>query len=481
LQRLETWFADTLVAGMSRVIFFDIWFWDPPGADGREIPLVVAWLAVGAVFCTLYFRFANLRLFRHGFDCVRGRYTRPGEHGEISHFQALSAALSATVGLGNIAGVAVAVKLGGPGAVFWMVLAGFFGMSSKFAECTLGQRYRILRPDGHVMGGPMVYLRRGLAELGRPAFGRVLAIWFAFFCIGGSLGGGNMFQANQSYGQVANVIPLLDGRGGAAAFGLLLVVAVALVIVGGIRRIGEVAGVLVPVMCGIYICAGAAVLAVHWTEIGNAFATIVREAFRPSAALAGGFVAVLVQGLRRAAFSNEAGVGSAPIAHAAASTDEPVREGLVALLEPFIDTILVCTMTGLVIVISGAYLDPELQGIEVTSAAFANVFPWFPLVLSACAVLFAYSTMISWSYYGERSWESLFGERSLLVYKGIFLTFTWLGAMFPLASVMDFSDMMLLGMSFPNLIGVILLARFVRGDLVVYERRLRTGEFPRYS
>ncbi len=481
MQRLESWFAETLVASMSRVIFLDLWFWDAPGDQGRELPLVVAWLAVGAVFCTLYFRFANLRLFRHGYDCVRGRYTRPGEHGEISHFQALSAALSATVGLGNIAGVAVAVKLGGPGAVFWMVLAGFLGMSSKFAECTLGQRYRILRDDGHVTGGPMIYLRRGLAELGHPRLGRSLAVWFAAFCIGGSLGGGNMFQANQAYGQVAGVLPWLAGSTGAAFFGMTLVVAVALVIVGGIRRIGEVAGVLVPVMCGIYLCAGATVLATHWRELGSAFATIVREAFAPGAALAGGFVAVLVQGLRRAAFSNEAGVGSAPIAHAAATTDEPVREGLVALLEPFIDTILVCTMTGLVIVISGAYRDPELQGIGVTSAAFATVLPWFPLVLSLCAVLFAFSTMISWSYYGERSWESLFGDRSLLAYKLLFLVFTWLGAMFPLASVMDFSDMMLLGMSFPNLIGVVLLARLVRKDLHHYERRLRDGEFTRYS
>jgi AGCS family alanine or glycine:cation symporter len=475
----ETWFSEQLVRVLSSVIFFDLWFWDAPGSAGREVPLVVVWLALGALFCTARFRFANLRLFRHGIDCVRGRYSQAGDRGEISHFQALSAALSATVGLGNIAGVGVAVGLGGPGAVFWMVLAGFFGMSAKFAECTLGQRYRQYRSDGHVVGGPMIYLRRGLQELGMGRLGKALAGIFAVFCIGASLGGGNMFQANQAYQQVASVVPALSGPPGAAVFGVVLVVAVALVIVGGIRRIGEVAGVLVPVMCAVYVGAGLLILLFHWRDVPDAFATIVREAFSPRAGIAGGFVGVLIQGLRRSAFSNEAGVGSAPIAHATATTEEPVREGIVALLEPFIDTIVVCTMTGLVIVTTGAYLESDLQGIAITSAAFSTVFPKFPILLSVIAVLFAYSTMISWSYYGERCFEMLFGDGRTLVFKALFLLFTLLGSMFQLSSVIDFSDMMLLGMSFPNLLGVALLSGILVRELRRYEQKLAAGEFPR--
>ncbi len=479
IDRLQAVFSDVVVAGLSRVVFFDVVFWDRPGDAGVTIPLVVLWLVIGATFFTLRFNFANVRLFRHAIDCVRGAYTRPDEYGEISHFQALSAALSATVGLGNIAGVAVAVGLGGPGAVFWMVMAGLLGMSSKFAECTLGQRYRILHPDGHVMGGPMIYLKDGLAELGLPRLGRVLAVAFAFLCIGGSLGGGNMFQSNQSYEQVSSVLPFFEGRAGAVAFGGAMVASVALVIVGGIRRIGEVAGVLVPVMCALYVISGLTILALHAGGVGDAFGTIVGEAFNPRSAAVGGLIGVLVQGFRRAAFSNEAGIGSAPIAHSAAATDEPVREGIVALLEPFIDTVVVCTTTGLVIVVTGAHLAPDVQGIGMTSLAFESVFPWFPVVLSVTAVLFAYSTMISWSYYGERSWESLFGQRRTILFKVLFLTFTWLGALFPMASVVEFSDLMLLGMAFPNLAGVMLLSGLVRRDLDDYVMRLRSGAFRR--
>jgi AGCS family alanine or glycine:cation symporter len=475
LSQLETAFKGYVVDPLGALIFFDVAFWD----ETIQVPLVVLWLVLGATFFTLRFQFVNLRAFRHAIDCVRGRYTHPGETGEISHFQALSAALSATVGLGNIAGVAVAVGIGGPGAVFWMVFAGFLGMSSKFAECTLGQKYRIVREDGHVSGGAMHYLRDGLAELGFARLGRVLAVIFAVMCVGGSFGGGNMFQANQSYAQVASVLPFLGGTTGAVLFGLVLAILVGMVIIGGIRRIGVVAATLVPFMCTVYVLCGLFILVAHASALGEGLLTIVREAFSTEAG-AGGLVGVLVQGFRRAAFSNEAGTGSASIAHSAAATDEPVREGLVALLEPFIDTIVVCTMTGLVLVVTGAHAAPDAgEGIRMTSWAFATVFPWFPVVLSLTAVLFAFSTMISWSYYGEQCWAQLFGLRSILVYKLIFLLFAWMGAIFAAGAVIDFGDMMILGMAFPNLVGVVMLSGVVKRELDGYWRRLRAGEFVR--
>jgi AGCS family alanine or glycine:cation symporter len=482
LAALESVFRSWIVGPLTAVIFFDVAFWDNGSGDAIQIPLVVLWLILGASWLTLRFQFVNLRAFRHALDCVRGRYTQPSETGEISHFQALSAALSATVGLGNIAGVAVAIGLGGPGAVFWMIFAGFLGMSSKFAECTLAQRYRIRREDGHVSGGPMHYLRDGLAEMGMARFGKVLAVVFAFMCIGGSFGGGNMFQSNQAYAQISSdtVAPLLANTEGAILFGLVLTSLVGLVIVGGIQRIGEVASRLVPVMCVIYLLSGFWILLVHADAILPGIGTIVSMAFSWEAG-AGGFVGVLIQGFRRAAFSNEAGTGSAAIVHSAAITNEPVREGIVALLEPFIDTLVVCTMTGLVIVVTGAHQAPEAgSGIQMTSWAFGTVFPWFPVLLSITAVLFAFSTMISWSYYGEQCWANLFGVRSILIYKATFLIFAWLGAIFEATAVIDFGDMMILGMAFPNLIGVMLLSGKVRGDLDRYMQRLREGQFTRY-
>jgi len=479
--QLEAVFSGTVVAALEAVIFFDVWFWDGgPGQPDLKLPLVVLWLIVGSTFFTLRFRFINLRGFRHAIDCVRGRYTQPDEAGEISHFQALSAALAATIGLGNIAGVAFAVGIGGPGAVFWMTIAGFLGMTSKFAECTLGLKYRVERSDGHVSGGGMHYLRDGLASLGMPRLGAVLSVVFAVMCIGGSLGGGNMYQANQTYAQAASVFPSLASGTGAVLFGLTLAVLVGIVIIGGIRRIGEVASALVPFMCILYILCGLLILATHAAVVPAAFATIVREAFSFEAGL-GGFVGVLIQGFRRACFSNEAGAGSAAIAHSAARTGEPLREGMVSLLEPFVDTLIVCNVTGVVIVVTGAYANPEAgTGIAMTSWAFATVFPWFPTMLSFIAFLFAYCTMISWSYYGEQCWAHLFGVRSILLYKTIFLVFTWLGAIFQATAVVNFGDMMILGMAFPNLIGVMLLSGQLKADLDVYWRRLRAGEFPRY-
>lgn len=479
---LESGFEMLLVSPIERLIFFDLVFWDNATGDAIQLPIVVVWLVLGALFFTFRFQFINFRGFRHGIDCVRGRYSAPGDKGEITHFQALSAALSATVGLGNIAGVAFAVGIGGPGAVFWMIMGGLLGMSSKFAECTLGQRYRTIDDQGRVTGGPMVYLSKGLADLGHAGLGRALSVVFAVMCIGASFGGGNMFQANQSFAIVRQEVPMLASGGGQIGFGLVLVVLVALVIIGGIRRIGEVASVLVPGMCVLYMVCGLLILLTHASDVPGALGLIVGDAFNLEAGI-GGFVGTLVQGFRRAAFSNEAGVGSAAIAHSAARTDEPIREGLVALLEPFIDTIVVCTTTALVIVVTGAWNDPEAgTGITMTASAFATVFPWFPKVLMGIAVLFAFSTMISWSYYGERSWIYLFGDHSLIGYQLIFLAFTFGGVVFQNADViLNFGDLMILGMAFPNIAGVVMMAKVVKADLDRYLSRLAAGEFQVYS
>jgi AGCS family alanine or glycine:cation symporter len=438
-------------------------------------PAVVVWLVLGATILTLWMRFINLRGFWHGIQVTTGKYDDPDDPGEISHFQALTSALSATVGLGNIAGVAIAIQAGGPGAVFWMVVAAFLGMSSKFTECTLGQMYRTERSDGSVSGGPMHYLADGLAELGYAPLGKVLSVLFALMCIGGSLGGGNMFQANQSYAAVAEVMPIFADYDW--LYGILLAFCVGLVIIGGIRRIGTATSFIVPIMCGVYILAGLYILAANASAVPMAFGTIVTEAFSPTA-VGGGVLGVLVIGFQRASFSNEAGVGSASIAHSAAATHYPVREGLVALLEPFIDTVMVCTMTGLVVVVTGVYTDTSIgDGVLLTSRAFGSVLEWFPVVLSFAVVMFAFSTMISWSYYGERCATFLFGEAASLPYKVVFLFAVFFGSVIKLGSVLDFSDLMVLGMAFPNILGLYFLAPKVKAALDTYLSKLAKGEF----
>ena len=459
----------TIVSMLDRIIFFSI----------GGIPLVVLWLIIGAIFFTLRMRFINIRAFRHAVTVVQGRYDDPNETGEVSHFQALSAALSATVGLGNIAGVAIAIQTGGPGAVFWMTLVGFFGMSSKFAECTLAQMYRIVLPDGRVSGGPMYYLSRGWAEKGLRPLGKILAGVFCVFCIGGSFGGGNMFQANQSYAGVAGVLPFFQDR--SWLYGIILACLVALVIIGGIRRIGAVAEILVPGMCLLYFMAALWIIIQNFTAIPAALVTIVREAFAPQAAVVGGFVGVLVTGVRRATFDSEAGVGSAPIAHAAARTEEPIREGIVALLEPFIDTIIVSNMTALVIITTGVYRTSKTDGIQMTFDAFSTGIPWFKFLLAFAVFLFAFSTILSWGYYGERSWTYLFGEQTMRLYQIIYVIFVFIGAVVNLKSVIDLSDMMILAMAFPNLLGCYLLSGKVAAALSDYMKRLNLGQMPVYK
>jgi AGCS family alanine or glycine:cation symporter len=473
---------------LGKVFFLNLNFWtheDDPEAARKQLPLVVCCLIAAAAYFTLRMGFINIRGFWHAVRVTMGRYDDPAHHGEVSHFQALSAALSGTVGLGNIAGVAIAISVGGPGATFWMIVAGVMGMASKFTECTLGQKYREFRPDGQVMGGAMHYLSKGLRELGLAPLGAWLAVIFSVMCVGGSLGGGNMFQVSQSLNGVREILPLLNDA--PWVYGLLMVVMVGLVILGGIRRIGATAEKIVPLMCGFYVLACLGVLLTHFDQIPAALGRIVREAFQPMAGF-GGLVGVLVTGFKRAAFSNEAGTGSAAIAHSAARTPYPVREGIVALLEPFIDTVVVCTMTALVIVITGAFENPAYadlrkatNGAALTARAIGETMAWFTHTggFALCVFLFAYSTLLSWYYYGERCWCYLLGDRASLAFKFLFLAFTFLGSIISASNVLEFGDMMILGMAFPNLLGVVLLSGVVRRDLAEYWRRYKAGDFER--
>lgn len=452
---------------IAQVLFFDVF----PGE--ATMPLAVGWLIVGAVFFTIRLKFVNVRFFKHAIHITRGKYDTGKEEGEVSHFQALTTALSATVGLGNIAGVAIAVGIGGPGATFWMIVAGLLGMTSKLVECTLAVMYRRISSEGKVMGGPMEYLSMGFKEVGFPKMGKILAVVFCFMCIGGSLGGGNAFQVSQSLNAVKGTISFFDGA--PWAYGLLMTVLVAMVIIGGLKRIAKVTEKLVPFMCGVYLLAAVSILLYHFTDIPSAIGLIIQGAFTPEAGY-GGLIGVLVTGFRRAAFSNEAGVGSAAIAHSAARTKQPIREGFVSMLEPFIDTVVICTMTSLVIVITGVYNAPEFagliqsnQGAALTSVAFGSVISWFPHVLSLSVFMFAFSTMISWSYYGERCWSYLFGEKSSMIYKVIFLVATFLGAVTSATNVIDFSDLMILAMAFPNFIGLYVLGGRVKKAIDNYQ------------
>jgi len=466
-----------------------------PVMDGPILPLAVVILVLAAIFFTIRMGLPQLRSFGHAIDVIRGKYDDPDAKGEVSSFQALTAALSATVGLGNIGGVAIAVSTGGPGATFWMILAGFLGMASKFTECTLGQMYRETRPDGRIMGGAMYYLSRGLAERGFVSLGKVLAVAFAAICIGASFGGGNTFQVVQSMGAVKAVIPSLEGR--ELIYGTLMAIAVGIVILGGIKRIASTAEKIVPFMCGVYLLAATLILLMNFTSVPDALLTIVSSAFSPDA-MFGGFLGVLIIGFTRAAFSNEAGIGSAAIAHSAARVPHPSREGIVALLEPFIDTIVVCTMTALVIVITGAY-SPDVatfgaekaaeissiiakkDGAALTSAAMGHELSFMPWVLAIAVILFAYSTMISWSYYGERCWAYLFGDGSSIVYRLVFVAFILLGSLASPGAILDFGDLLIFGMVLPNIIGVVMLSGKVKEAYGDYMSRLAAGEFKTFK
>ena len=500
-QRINEWF-EPITRDWEAVVF-----WQVPGTG---IPLVVMVLVLGAFFFTLAFKFSNITKFPLSIRVVRGKYDEiekhsvpekaevnivegdivdtirdDSKHGEVSHFQALATAVSGTVGLGNIAGVAVAIAIGGPGATFWMIVCGLLGMSTKFVECTLGVKYRDIGPDGTVYGGPMYYLSKGLKENGMAGFGKVLAVVFAILCVGASFGGGNAVQANQATQQLISSFEISNAGSMGTIIGLVLAVLVGFVIIGGIKRIASVTEKIVPFMAIIYIGACLVIIFGDIQYAGAALKSIFTQAFTPQAGL-GGLFGVLIQGFRRAAFSNEAGAGSAAIAHSAVKTRYPASEGIVALLEPFIDTVVICTMTAIVIVIynqSGNFFAYDANGggnviidgatvggVDLTSAAFKSVIPWFPYVLTIAVVLFAVSTMISWSYYGLQSWKFLFGRSKAadLSYKLLFIAFIVIGSAASMQAVFSFSDAMILAMVFPNMIGLFFLFPKVRTELKRY-------------
>ena len=462
----------------SNIVFFTI----------GDNPFVIYLLVGSAIFFTLYFVFPNIRYFTTSINVVRGKYDKiekddyESKDGEVSHFQALTTAVSGTVGNGNIAGVALAIALGGPGATFWMIVCGLMGMSLKFVECTLGVHYRDVDKNGVVHGGPMYYLSKGLKEKGFVNLGKITAILFAIFCIGGSFGGGNAAQANQAAIVLKDLLGLESTFAG-AIIGLLLAVIVGVIIIGGIKRIASVTEKIVPFMALLYIMACVYILVVNFSFLDDAFALIFKEAFNPTAIGVGGFIGVLMIGFKRAAFSNEAGVGSASIAHSAVKTKYAASEGLVALLEPFIDTVVICTLTALVIITfnstgtfayggeGGVMIDGVMyEGAGITSKAFAEYIPFSDIFLTTAVVLFAVSTMISWSYYGLQSWKYLFGrsKKSDMTYKLLFLSFVIIGSAASMNSIWAFSDAMIFAMVFPNIIGLYLLFPVVKNELNKY-------------
>ena len=446
---------------------------------GAELPLIVAWLIAGGLFFTIYLGFINVRGFRHALDLVKGRYTDPSQPGEVTPFQALATAVSGTVGIGNMASVAVAISLGGPGATLWMIIAGLLGMSTKFAECTLAVKFRRAHGDGSVSGGPMYYLQDGLALRNLPALGRALGIFYAASMVLGCLGIGNMFQSNQA------AAILIDVTGGSASFfrdkawilGLVMAVIVALVIVGGIKSIARTASKLVPFMAVLYIVLALVILAVNFAKLPTTIVQIWQGAFTPEG-IGGGLVGVMIIGFRRAVFSNEAGLGSAAIAHSAVRTDEPVTEGFVSLLEPFIDTVVICTLTALVIITT--VYDPALassgiSGIELTTRAFASTLSWSPIPLSIAAVLFAFSTIISWSYYGLKAFTYLAGQHWLvdMGFKFFYCSFIVLGSSIQLDALIDLSDALVFVVAIPNLLGLYFLAPVIKREMLSYRERLK--------
>lgn len=466
---------DTLLAPVAelftQIIFYSI------SINSIDIPLIVLWLIIAAISFTCYFGFLNFTGLKHSVKIIKGDYSSPHDKGEVSHFQALTTALSGTVGLGNIAGVAIAISIGGPGATFWMMLAGLMGMSAKFLECALGVKYRQIDTNGIVRGGPMYYLSAGLSDLGHKKLGKALAVFFAICCMTASLCGSNMLQANQAYSQFmiafAQDSSFWQNKGW--LFGLILATIIAVVIIGGIKNIAKVTSKIVPLMATIYLVSALFIIFYHLEKVPSAFYLIFTEAFNPQGVV-GGLIGVMIQGFKRATFSSEAGVGAAAIAHATAKTNEPIREGYVALLEPFIDTVVICTITALVIVITGAYTSVEgVDGVALTSRAFASVIWWFPYLLSIAVLLFAISTMISWAYYGSIAWQYIMGTNKYLdlLYKCIFCTCTVIGASISLNSVIAISDSMFFSMAIANIIGLYMMAPMMKKELFRYNQQYR--------
>ncbi|WP_163835310.1 alanine/glycine:cation symporter family protein [Spartinivicinus ruber] len=468
--------SDTL----SAIVFFSI------PILGANVPLIVLWLACAAAFFTCYLKFINLRGFTHAFQLIRGDYCNPKAKGEISHFQAVATAISGTVGVGNIGGVAIAISIGGPGATFWLIFAGFLSMSTKLVECTLGVMYRRQHKNGSVSGGPMYYLEHGLTEKGWPRLGKTMGVFYALAMVVGCLGIGNMFQSNQAYIQFVNITGGEQSFFGENSwlFGLLISTTVAVVIIGGIHSIARVAERIVPLMASLYVVSAIIVISFNYQFLPTAVELIINGAFSPEG-ITGGMVGVIIIGFQRALFSNEAGLGSASIAHSAVKTNDPASEGIVSLLEPFIDTIVICTLSSLVIITTAipyGLMDSDLQGIELTSAAFAYHIRWFPYPLALAALLFAFSTSIAWSYYGLKSWTYLFGDKKIsqLIFKAIFCLFIALGCMIQLDSIIKISDALVFIIAIPNILGLYILAPNVRQELNQYMYKLKTGKLKNY-
>ena len=480
-QTIDNFFKSINVV-VDNMLMFDIFF----GAiEGTKMPFVVAILIVSGIFLTFKMGFVNLRMFSHSLAIVRGKYKTNEDKGLISPFQSLATALSATVGIGNIAAVSIAITIGGAGAAFWMIMAGFLGMTLKFTEVTLSLKYREFLPDGSIMGGGMEYLSRGLADKGMEKTGKYMAMVFAFFMILGALGAGNTFQISQALPIVQGQIPFFNNF--PWLFGLIMAFVTGLVIIGGIKRIAHVAEKIVPLMVIFYLLMVFWVLGTYFTAIPDAFALIFREAFSASA-VAGGIFGAMAQGFQRAVFSNEAGLGSAGIAHSASRVKYPIRQGLVSLYEPFIDTVVVCTMTALVIILTGSYLggtevlDAAIaakQGAVITSTAFGSVVSWFPTILGFAIFMFAFSTMISWAYYGERAWVYLFGSKTSIIYKIIFLGFIVIATVANTETMVEFSSVLFLALAIPNLFGLIIMSGDVKKMLKEYRSKLKSGELDR--
>jgi len=465
-----------------KILFFDIFFGT---VEKTSFPFVVALLIIGGVYLTIKMGFVNLRMFSHSLAIVRGKYKTIDDKGVISPFQSLATALSATVGIGNIAAVSIAISLGGAGAAFWMIMAGLLGMTLKFTEVTLSVQHRQFLPDGTILGGGMEYLSRGLAQKGMAKTGKVMAVIFAFFMILGALGAGNTFQISQSLTIMQGQISFFKDF--PWVFGIIMASITGLVIIGGIKRIAHVAEKIVPIMVIFYLLMVFWVLGTYFTAIPDAFALIFREAFTPTA-VTGGIFGAMIQGFQRAVFSNEAGLGSAGIAHSASRVKYPVRQGMVSLYEPFIDTVVVCTMTALVVILTGTYLGgtealdvaiATKQGAVITSTAFGSVVSWFPTVLGFAIFMFAFSTMISWAYYGERAWVYLFGSKTSIVYKIIFLAFIIIATITDTGTMVDFSSILFLALAVPNIFGLLIMSGDVRKQLTEYLAKLKSGELDR--
>ena len=460
--------------------FNDLVFYSIPIGES-QLPLIVVWLIAGALYFTFYLKLINVRGFTHAIRIVLGKEDKTDTApGEISHFRALTTAVSGTVGVGNITHVAVAISIGGPGATFWLIVAGFLGMASKFVECTLGVKYRQVNADGSVSGGPMYYMDKGLAERNMPRLGKAMAWYYAVCIVVGCLGVGCMFQANQAYVQFVNVTGGAEGFFASRGwlFGSILALLTGLVIIGGIKSIARVTSKLVPFMALLYVGTALVVIGANFSAIPSAVSAIITNAFSPEG-VTGGVIGVLILGFRRAAFSNEAGIGSSAIAHATVKTDEPLTQGFVAMLEPFIDTVVICTITALVIILT--VYDPAMlnegtiRGVELTSSAFASVIPWFPSVLAVVVMLFAYSTMISWSYYGLEGFVYMFGskQRTKRIFNAVFCLFVVVGCTVQLDTVLDFSDAMIFAMALANMLALYLLGPDVKRELDAYWTKLK--------